>query len=207
MERISTRTLHVLALVLAAALALSPALWADKRPYTFDRAHSQVNFVAEALLLTAHGFYEKWDADVQIDADNIENSSVSFTIDAASINTRNERRDNHLRSADFFDVANHSNITFVSKSVRRVDDRNIVITGDLTIRGVTKEIQAPTHVVFLREGRGRFKGEFQINRKEFGVSYDSRGNPIEDTVKVQFDLNVVDQEMMRQRQQGKKSSD
>lgn len=205
MHRHATRSWIVFAVLVIAALALSPALRADKRPYGFDRAHSEVNFVAEALLLTAHGYYDKWDADVQIDPDNIENSSVSFTIDASSINTRNERRDNHLRSADFFDVANHPNITFVSKSVRRVDERNIVITGDLTIRGVTKEIQVPTHVVFLRDGRGRFKGEFQINRKEFGVSYNSNMNPIEDIVKVQFDLNVLDREMQRQRQQGKKS--
>lgn len=189
----------IVVLVFTLALALAAPAVADRRPYTFDRAHSQVNFVAEALFLTAHGYFEKFDADVQLDAEKLENSSLAFTIDVASINTRVERRDNHLRSADFFDVANHPKITFVATKIRQVDSRNLVITGDLTIRGKTKTIDVPTVLVFLREGRGRFKGEFKINRQEFGVSYNSRANPIEDEILVQFDLNVLDQQMMEER--------
>jgi len=195
---------QVVSLVAVAAL-LVPMAQADRRPYVFDRAHSEINFVAEALLLSAHGFFGQFDADVQIDPQNLENSSISFTIDAASINTRNDRRDNHLRSADFFDVANHPQITFVSKKITRVDDTNVIITGDLTIRGTTKTIDVPTRIVFFRDGRGRFKGQFQINRQEFGVNYNSRMNPIEDVVSVQFDLNLEDrlmrEERQRQRQQ------
>ena len=189
--------------VLAFALALVPLCGtaAERRPYTFDRAHSQVNFVAEALFLTAHGYFERFDADVQLDSEKLENSALTFTIDAASINTRVERRDNHLRSADFFDVANHPKITFVATKIRQVDGRNLVITGDLSIRGKTKTIDVPTILVFLREGRGRFKGEFKINRQEFGISYNSRANPIEDEVLVQFDLNLMDQQQMQQRMQ------
>lgn len=189
---------RILALALLAALVAAPGLWAQRRPYVFDRAHSQVNFVAEALLLTAHGYFERFDAEVHVDAENIENSTVRFTIEAASINTRNERRDNHLRSADFFDATNHPQITFVSTKVARANVNHINITGDLTIRGVTKTIEAPTHIVFIRDGRARFKGEFQINRQDFNVSYNSRANPIEDIVKVQFDLNLMDEEMRRQ---------
>jgi polyisoprenoid-binding protein YceI len=192
-------------LALVASLALlatltAPGVSADRRPYVFDRAHSEINFVAEALLLTAHGFFERWEADVQVDPDNLENSTLTLNIETASINTRNERRDNHLRSADFFDAANNPQITFVSKKVTKVDDKNLVINGDLTIRGVTKNMDVPVRVMFLRDGRGRFKGEFQINRQEFGVKYNSRMNPIEDTVNVQFDLNVADKQMMEERQ-------
>jgi polyisoprenoid-binding protein YceI len=195
--------------VLAGALALAlvlpatagkPAM-ADRRPYVFDASHSQLNFVAEALLITAHGFFEKFEADIQVDPENLENSTLTFTIDTASVNTRNERRDNHLRSGDFFDAANHPQIKFVSTKIAKVDANNLLITGDLTIRGTTKPVQVPTRVVFLREADGRFKGEFKINRKDFGINYDSRMNPIENEVLVQFDFHVQDQQAMQQRRQ------
>lgn len=194
-----------LALLLIAVVTAPVA--AERRAYVFDRAHSQINFIAEALLISAHGHFDRFDGQVQIDPENLENSTLNLTIETASINTRIERRDNHLRSPDFFDAASHPQITFASKSVRKVDDTNLVLTGDLTVRGVTKTVDVPVEVVFLRDGRGRFKGQFQINRQDFGVSYNSRMNPIEDMVTVQFDLNLMDQQMMeerrRQRQPGK----
>lgn len=190
----------LLTIVLAAAL-LTPAALADSKPWAFDRAHSQINFIAEALLISAHGFFERFDGDIRIDPANLENSTLRLVIETASINTRNDRRDNHLRSADFFDAENHPQIVFESRSVRRVDEKNIVVAGDLTIRGTTKPVEIPLEIVFLRDGRGRFRGQFQLNRQDYGVSYNSRMNPIEDAVIVQFDLNLMDQEMMQQRQQ------
>lgn len=187
-------------LVLALALVLAPAAQTGRKAYVFDQAHSQINFVAEALLLTAHGFFEKFDGEVQLDPDNLENSTLALSIETASINTRIERRDNHLRSADFFDAANHPKITFVTTKVSKVDAQNLLLSGELTIRGVSTQIQVPVRVVFLRDGRGRFKGEFQINRKDYGVNYNSRINPIEDVVNVQFDLNLMDRQMMEERQ-------
>lgn len=192
-----------LCLSLVLALLVAPAALAEKLPYALDRSHCQLNFIGEALLLSAHGFFERWDADVQIDRENLENSSVTFTIEAASLNTRVERRDNHLRNADFLDVANHPRITFVSTRVTGVDEKNLLLSGDLTLRGVTKSIQVPVRIVFMREGDGRFKGEFQINRKDYGINYNSRMNPVEDMVTIQFDLHLMDRAMMeaRQRQQ------
>ena len=174
---------------------------AEKRPYVLDRAHCQLNFIGEALLVSAHGYFEKWDADLQIDRDNLENSSVALTIETASLNTRVERRDNHLRSADFFDAANHPQIKFVSTKVSRVDDKNFNLTGDLTIRGITKPVQVPVKLVFLREGDARFKGEFQVNRRDFGMNYNSRMNPVEDLVTIQFDMHLVDKAVMEAQQQ------
>lgn len=192
-------------LVVVLALLVAPASRAERKPYVFDKAHSEINFVAEALLLTAHGFFERFDGDVQVDPENLENSVLRLEIETASINTRVEARDNDLRSERFFDAANHPQITFVATKITKVDDRNLRVTGDLTIRGVTKTVEVPIFVVFLRDGRGRFKGEFVINRQDFGVSHNSRMNPIEDMVKVQFDLNVMDKQVMedrmRQRQQ------
>ena len=113
---------RVFAGILVVALLLGSAAAADRKPYVFDPAHSQINFTAEALLLTAQGYFGTFDADVQLDAANLENSTLTLTIDAASINTRVEARDRHLRSADFFDVANNPKITFVATKITKVYD-------------------------------------------------------------------------------------
>jgi polyisoprenoid-binding protein YceI len=189
-------------LLLAGLLAaVAATAQAEQRPFVFDRAHSQINFVADALLISAHGYFERFDGEIQIDRQDLENSSIRLVIEASSINTRNERRDNHLRSADFFDAANHPQITFTSTAIRRVDEKNVVITGELTIRGNTRTIEVPTQIVFLRDTGGRFRGQFQINRKEFGINYNSTMNPIDDLVTVQFDFHLVDQQAMEQRRQ------
>jgi polyisoprenoid-binding protein YceI len=160
--------------------------------YDVDRAHSEINFTAASRLLDAHGFFGKWDADVQIDPAALERSTVRLVIDAASINTRIDRRDNHLRSADFFDVANHPTITFVSTAMTRTGPSAGTVTGDLTVRGVTKTMTIPVTIVFYENGRGRFRGTFPIKRREFGVSYQSNLNPIEDVVEVQFNMSVAE---------------
>src|SRR5499426_1386054 len=113
---------------------------AQPRPHVVDHAYSQINFVAEARFISAHGHFDKWDAEVQLDPAKIENSSFKITIDAASINTRVQRRDNHLRSKDFFDVATYPQITLVSKKIMKTGDRTYDVTGDLTLRGVTKQL-------------------------------------------------------------------
>jgi polyisoprenoid-binding protein YceI len=178
-------------LVLATLLpALAAFTLAAPRPHDVDKAHSEINFVAESRMLSAHGFFGAWTADVMLDPEALEQSSVTIRIDAASINTRVERRDAHLRSADFFDVARHPQITFVSKSVRRTGTTTLDIVGDLTMRGVTKSIVVPTSIVFYDNGLGRFKGGFTVNRKEYGINYDSRVNPIEDDVQVQFNMSL-----------------
>jgi len=191
----------VLSLFLAAALVFAPAALAQKRAFDFDKPHSEINFMADARLISAHGFFGSFEGDIQLDKNDWSNSSISITIDAASINTRNDRRDTHLKSADFFDVGNSPKITFVTTKVTKVDDKNFSIAGDLTIRGNTKPVVVPLTVVFWGEGDGRFRGTFNISRKEFGITYNSNANPIEDMVAVQFDFHLVDRQMMEQRRQ------
>lgn len=172
-------------------LLLSTFAFAAPAPFNIDPAHSQINFVAEAKFISCHGFFEKWDAEVNLDPQKIESSSVKINIDAASINTRIAQRDTHLKSKDFFAVDQYPKITFLSKSVSKTGASNYSVTGDLTIKGVTKEVQVPLEQVFYENNRSRFRGSFQISRKEFGVSFDSNMNPIQDMVKVQVDINVV----------------
>lgn len=176
------------AVLLPMLLAARP--FVDVKPHVIDKNHSQINFIADSRLLSAHGFFGKWDADVKLDATNWPASTVAITIDAASLNTRVDTRDNHLRSPDFFDVAKFPTITFKSVSVAKVAEGKLDITGDLTIRGVTKRIVVPATAVFYEKGAGRFRGQFVINRKDYGVAYDSVVNPIENEVQVQWDMAI-----------------
>jgi len=179
---------------------------AQPRPHIVDHAHSQINFVAEARFISAHGYFDKWDAEVQLDPVKIENSSFKITIEAASINTRVAMRDNHLRSKDFFDVATYPQITLVSKKITKTGDRTYAVTGDLTLRGVTKQLDVEVTQVFYENNRGRFRASFRINRKAFGISYDSNMNPIEDIVQVQVDINVLDKEATEKARAARPSS-
>ncbi len=179
-----------LALLLAPALVAATPATAPER-FVRDVAHSQLNFVAESRLLSAHGTFQKWDAEILFDAANVEATSLKITIDAASIDTRIERRDAHLKSNDFFAVDSFPQITFVSTFVNNASEGGrLRITGDLTIRGKTKRITIPARLNFFdaQNQMGRVTGEFTIDRSEFGVSFQSPVNPIENEVKVQFDV-------------------
>ena len=176
------------AVLLPMLLAARP--FVDVKPHVIDKNHSQINFIADSRLLSAHGFFGKWDADVKLDATNWPASTVAITIDATTLNTRVDTRDNHLRSPDFFDVAKFPTITFKSVSVAKVAEGKLDITGDLTIRGVTKRIVVPATAVFYEKGAGRFRGQFVVTRKDYGVAYDSVVNPIENEVQVQWDMAI-----------------
>lgn len=179
-----------LALVLAPALIAATPASAPER-FVRDVAHSQLNFVAESRLLSAHGTFNSWDAEILFDAANVEATSLKITIDAASIDTRIERRDAHLKSNDFFAVDSFPQITFVSTFVNNAGESGrLRITGDLTVRGKTKRITIPARLNFFdaQNQMGRVTGEFTIDRTEYGVSFNSPVNPIENEVKVQFDV-------------------
>ena len=106
-------------LLLTLLILATMTVVAQPRPHIVDHAHSQINFVAEARFISAHGYFDKWEAEVQLDPAKIENSSFKITIEAASVNTRVARRDDHLRSKDFFDVATYPQITLVSKKITK----------------------------------------------------------------------------------------
>jgi polyisoprenoid-binding protein YceI len=120
----------------------------------------------------------------------MEKSTVEITIDAKSINTRNERRDGHLKSNDFFAADSFPTITFKSRSVKRTGPTSLDITGDLTVRGQTKSITVPTQMIFYEGGMGRFRGSFPLMRMGYGITYQSKLNPIQDKVDVAFEMTV-----------------
>lgn len=180
-------------LALFSALAfLLPGTTPELKTYSVDKAHSEINFNAEARFLSAHGFFALWDAEVRFDKDDIASSTVKITIDAKSITTRNDRRDNHLKSNDFFAVDSFPTITFVSKKVTAAGEGKWDITGDLTMRGVTKEIVFPAQLAFAEGNRRRFKGAFTLNRMPYGVKFLGTINRISEEIEVQFQISIIE---------------
>lgn len=169
---------------LLAAVALSllaaglPAQAADT--FSVDKAHSEVSFRIRHLLSKTPGRFNDFSGTIVFDAATPANSSVDFTIKATSIDTANDNRDNHLRSADFFDVEKFPEITFKSSAVKEVAKNRYQVTGAFTMHGVTKTIILP--IEFLGEAKmgenakAGFSAETIINRKDFGIIWN---NPLE----------------------------
>ena len=184
--------------VLAAALAAaSPAFAADT--YQFDKSHTTVGFQVRHIVTNVGGKFQDFSGTIKVDRVKPESSSVEFTIQAASINTNEPKRDEHLKSPDFFDVANQPTITFKSTSVKATGKDTYEVTGNLTMRGVTKPVTLP--VTFLGEGKdpwGNEKIGFELattlNRKDYGISWnktlDQGGVLVGDEVKVQISVEA-----------------
>jgi polyisoprenoid-binding protein YceI len=124
------------------------------------------------------GFFEEFDADVTFDAENLTATEVSFTIQADSINTLWAARDNHVRGGDFLDVANHPTITFVSTGVEQTGDATAILTGDVTIRGVTQAVSFDVVVNNIganpfnpAQGVAGFTISGEIDRTDFGINF------------------------------------
>ena len=169
--------------------------------YTIDPAHTRIGFQARHAMVTkVRGHFGEFEGSFHLDPAQPENSSATVTIQAKSIDTGNADRDGHLRSNDFFAMDEYPEIKFVSTSAERVDDDSFNLTGDLTIRGVTR----PVTVRFEYNGveqdpwgntRVGFEGSTEVNRKDWGVSWnaalDSGGVLVSEKVKLQFDVSAT----------------
>ena len=187
-----------LGVALAAAVSLaSPALAAET--YQFDKSHTTVGFQVRHIFTMLGGKFQDFSGTIRVDRAKPENSTVEFTVQVASINTNDPKRDEHLKSPDFFDVAKYPTITFKSTSVKPSGDNAYQVTGDLTMRGVTKSITIP--VTFLGEGKdpwGNEKMGFEtsttLNRKDYGINWnktlDQGGVLVGDEVKVQVSVEA-----------------
>jgi polyisoprenoid-binding protein YceI len=150
------------------------ALGADT--YTVDRSHTTVGFTVRHLVINkVRGKFNDFSGTIIYDENDITKSSMQGTIQAASIDTDHAKRDNHLRSPDFFDVVNHPEINFKSKSVMKEND-GLVLVGDLTIRDTTKEVQLPFKVTGkIQDPQGNtvigFEATLSLDRQEFGIAY------------------------------------
>jgi polyisoprenoid-binding protein YceI len=144
--------------------------------YIVDRSHTTVGFTVRHLLISkVRGKFNDFSGTIVYDENDVTKSSMQGTIQAASIDTDHEKRDKHLRSPDFFDVANHPEITFTSKRVVKENDR-LVLVGDLTMRGATKEVRIPFAITGkIKDPQGNtmigFEAILRIDRQDFGIAY------------------------------------
>jgi polyisoprenoid-binding protein YceI len=169
--------------------------------YTLDPAHSRIGFVARHAMVTkVRGSFNEFAGTATLDGANPAGSNVQVTIDAASIDTRNAQRDEHLRSNDFLAMGDYPQITFSSTGVRQADDTTFEVTGDLTIKGVTNAITIP----FSFEGAAKdpfgnqrvgFEGSVTINRKDYGITWNAAletgGVLVSEKVTLEFEISAI----------------
>lgn len=175
------RRLLVVAVMAVGALrvlpAQTPTQQSDVQTWNIDPNHTAAQFAVRHMLVsTVRGQFDKLSGTIRMSGNDVRSIAIDVTIDAASINTRVEGRDNDLRSANFFDVAKYPTITFVSKKSAPVDATHFKVTGDLTMHGVTREVvldvEGPSAPI--RQGqmiRVGASATTKINRRDFGLEY------------------------------------
>ncbi|CAN5398601.1 YceI family protein [soil metagenome] len=167
--------------------------------WTIDPSHSEVGFSVRHLMVSkVKGNFETFSGTITIAEDPLD-SSVTAEVDLSSINTRDEGRDGHLKTADFFDTENHPKLTFVSTAVVP-DGSDFKVTGDLTIKGTTKAVELDLEFNGVHPDpwggtRAGFSAETEISRKEFGVDFevpmDGGGVVVGDKIKVILEVEAV----------------
>ncbi|HET6281716.1 MAG TPA: YceI family protein [Polyangia bacterium] len=175
---------------------------ASAATYDIDAAHSSAQFAVKHMMVaTVKGEFGKVSGTINLDDKDLKASSIEANIDAASINTRNEKRDAHLRSPDFFDVAKFPVITFKSTEVKRAGEGKYRVTGDLNMHGVLRpvilEVVSPKAEV--KDPMGNVKrgatATTTVNRKDFGLNWnkalEAGGMLVGDTVSVTIDLELT----------------
>jgi polyisoprenoid-binding protein YceI len=172
--------------------------------WQIDPAHSAAHFSVRHLMISnVRGEFSKLSGSALINPSDPAKSKVEVAIEAASINTREPQRDEHLRSADFFDVANHPTLTFRSKRIEALGADHFKLIGDLAIRGVTKEVtfdvEGPTASIKDPYGnvRAGIAATAKVNRKDFGLAWnaltEAGGVVVGDEVKISIDAELIQQ--------------
>ncbi|MBU0941418.1 MAG: YceI family protein [Flavobacteriaceae bacterium] len=147
--------------------------------WVIDPTHSEIGFKVKHMMFTnVSGKFNAFEATIENDEENFETSKIEFSTDVNSIDTNNEDRDNHLRGADFFDIENYKKLSFVSTSIKKIDEGEYQITGDLTIKDVTKSIVLDTEYSgLMKDPWGNTKVALsitgKINRKDFGLTWNA----------------------------------
>ncbi len=180
----------------------TPATLSDlSGTYVIDAAHTRIGFVARHAMVTkVRGSFNEFEGSAVFDATDFTRSSAQLSIQVASIDTRSEQRDGHLRSNDFLDVETNPQITFVSTGVVQSGASSLEVAGDLTIKGVTRSVTVP----FDFEGaatdpfgnlRVGFEGSVVINRKDFGITWNAAletgGVLVSDKITLELEVSAI----------------
>lgn len=169
--------------------------------YALDPTHTELSFTARHAMITkVRGSFES-SGTLVLDGANPANSSVEVTLQVATVNTKNDDRDTHLRSADFFDVETYPTITFRSTSVS-VQGTDVTVTGDLTIKDVTRQVVLAMEFTGASKdpfGNDRigFEGEAEVNRKDYGLTWNAAletgGVLVSEKIKLTLDVSAIKQ--------------
>lgn len=147
--------------------------------WKIDPVHSEINFKVKHLVVsTVTGHFNKFDATIETGTEDFSDAKITFEADVNSLSTKNEQRDAHLKSGDFFDAENHNKMTFTSKSVRKISDHEMQVKGDLTIRGIKKEITLDVIFNGVVAGFGGsqvagFEVRGKLNRFDYGLKWNA----------------------------------
>ena len=168
--------------------------------WDFDLSHSSIGFHVRHLMVSkVHGRFTKWNGSLELDESDLTKSRLDVSIDAASVDTKEAKRDDHLRSADFFDVEKFPALTFKSTKIEK-DGENYLVTGDLTIRGITKSVKLEV------EGGGQvkdpwggtrtgFSAKTSVNRKDFGLTWnvalEAGGFVVGDKIEITLEIEAI----------------
>ncbi|HOI32980.1 MAG: YceI family protein [Bacteroidales bacterium] len=171
------------------------------KTWTIDPSHSEVQFKVKHLVIsTVTGSFGRFSGQLETASDDFTPAKISFEAEVDSIDTNNADRDNHLKSADFFDAANHPKISFVSESFDKTGDSTYKLTGNLNMRGTTKKITLDVeHGGVMTDPYGNTKAGFElqgkVSRKEFGLSWnavtEAGGVVVADEVKLLLNIQLA----------------
>ena len=192
------KTLNLVVLIIV--LSAGPA--AAQSTYSIDTVHSNVGFKVRHLVARVVGEFTEFDGTITTDFQNLDNSGVEFVIKAASIDTKNEKRDGHLRSPDFFDSEKYPEITFKSSKITKIDSDSFAVAGILSMHGVDNPVVLTVDFLGEMTAMGGTRAGFEvtttINRQDYGVSWnrtlDQGGFVLGDDVEVTINLEAVKQE-------------
>ncbi len=168
--------------------------------WTLDASHSRVGFVARHAMITkVRGSFNEFEGQVVVPSE-LSDASLSLTIQTASIDTRSEQRDGHLRSGDFLSIEEFPQITFVSTAVTPTADDAFELTGDLTIKGVTQSVTIPFEfggaaIDPFNNVRAGFEGSVTINRKDYGITWNAAletgGVLVSEKINLEFEISAI----------------
>jgi len=173
----------------------------EKTKWVIDPAHSEIHFKVKHLVISnVTGAFDKFNATVYSTGDDFTDARIDFTADVNRRNTNHPDRDNHLKSAAFFDPASYPELSFVSKSLKKKGDSGFVLSGNLTIRGTTKQVELEGEFGgIVKDPYGNTKAGFEltgkINRKEFGLQWnaitEAGGMVVADEIKLMMNVELA----------------
>ena len=185
---------------ISAALVLLVLTSAQSAEWEIDKSHTEVGFTATHMVITkVNGKFNDFTGEINFDPENPASSKIKGVVQVASVDTDNEKRDQHLRTSEFFDAENHPELVFESKKISKTADGYVAV-GDLTMRGVTKEVELPFTVVGpINDPWGNtrvgIEGRAAINRMDWGISWnnvmDSGGLVVSEDIVIRLDAQLI----------------